>query len=260
MNKKLALIICLITVFSLKISAQNESHYGLYFGMSINNMKIDDRLYFDDSEVNTTFTVHGDDTTYMAKYLAVNDAKVSPNAGFVIGGFFEYEISELFGLQFHVLYNEFGYKITGSVDQQNLTDNNFTTYSYSANTKMSNISAALLFKINVWKQNMSVELGVQPSYCFRMIKDTERDIIKKTTVYETEKEFNPLNICGSIGLTYNIFENFFVAMRLDVGFLDVMKSKEPYITKDNPYTIKYTYTDVKSTTNSLLLTVGYKIK
>lgn len=260
MNKKIALIICLMTIFGMKLSAQNDSHYGLYLGMSINNMNIDSRLYYDDSQVNTTYTVFNGDTTYMAKYLPIDGAKVSPNARFVIGGFYEYEITNTIGLQFHLLYNEYGYKISGTIDQKDIADDNINTYNYSANTKMSNISAALLLKINVLREVLSVECGVQPSYCFRMIKETEYAIIHKSNVYESNKEFNTLNLCGSVGLTYNMFDNLFVSMRLNIGCLDVLKTKEPFITKDDPYNIKYTYSDVKSKTNSLLLTVGYKIK
>lgn len=260
MNKKIALMVCLMTIFGMKLSAQNESHYGFYLGMGINNMSIDNRLYYDDSQVNTTYSIIEGDTTYMARYLPIDDAKVSPNARFVIGGFYEYEISKVLGLQFHLLYNEYGYKISGTIDQKDIADDNINTYKYKANTKMSNISAALLLKINVIKKDLSVELGFQPSYCFRMIKETEYSIIHKSNVYESNKEYNPLNVCSSIGLTYNMLDNLFVSMRLNIGFIDVLKSKEPFITKDDPYTIKYTYDDVKSTTNSLLLTVGYKFK
>ena len=50
MNKKLALLICLLAIFGLKISAQENISYGIFLGGSINTMNIDKSFYYDDSE------------------------------------------------------------------------------------------------------------------------------------------------------------------------------------------------------------------
>ena len=258
MNRKLTLLLCLMTIIGTKLSAQNESHYGLYLGCSANTSKLSANLYYDDSEVFTSTEINGVDTSYLVKYLPVDDAKVIANLGFVIGGYYEYEISKKLGLQFHVLYNQYGYFMEGKVDRPDIGDDNSVIYDYNAKMKMSNISAAVLLKINVWKENMSVDLGVQPSYCFKAVKETTTGISHKSVIYDSKNDFNALNVCGSLGLTWYYFDTFFLSAKVNLGLLNVLKAKEPYITNDAPEVIKYKYSDTTSKTNSIIVTVGYR--
>ena len=261
MNKKLAFLVCLLAIFGLRLTAQEEVHYGVFVGGSINMMNIDKGFYYDDSKPITTMHITpAHDTTYTATYLPVDNASVKPTAGFTIGGFFEYKASKLFGLQFELLYNQYGYKLKGTVDQKNISNEDVITYDYKANLKMSNISAAVIFKIQPI-QYLSVDLGVQPSYCFRVIKDGELGILRESTVYESDKEYNPLNLSAIGGLTC-YYRDFFFSARYSLGFLDVLKTKEPYYptgTEENKE-IKYLYKEAKSTTSAIQLTVGYRIK
>ena len=254
MNKKLTLLVCLLSLFGLKMMAQGDTHYGIYIGLSGNNAKLSNSFYYDDSEAETR--INNGDTT--VRYLPVDGASVKPNASFVIGGFYEFEINKVVGLQFHALYNQYGYSLEGTVDQQNIGDNDFVTYDYKANMKMSNISAAILLKFNVVAEDLSVEVGVQPSYCFKMVKETERGISHKSVVYDSKNDYKALNVCGSVGLTWYYYDCFFLSARLNVGLIDVLKVREPYFDSSDPNTIKYKYSDGESKTNSLLVTVGYR--
>lgn len=262
MNRLTKLLMVIILGLPFLSSAQEKTHLGIYLGGSINWMNIDKSLYYDDSEPFThtnTSTTH--DTTYMVSYLTVNGAEVRPNCNIVIGGFFEYQIDNLLGLQFELLFNQQGYKLKGTVDQPNIADDSFETYNYTANTKMSNISAAVMVKIHALKNRFSVDLGVQPSYCFRMIKETERGILQKSVIYDNNSEFKPLNINALCGLTSYLGDNFFVSARFSYGLTNVINKKTPYIiTEDNAAnpTIKYSYKDAKSATNSVILTIGYR--
>lgn len=259
MNRKLSLLICLIAAFGLRIQAQNESHYGIYFGCNINNMSNDNSLYYDDSRVDTRATYTTNDTIYSVKYLPVNGASAKPTLGFLLGGYYEYEINDIVAIQLNLLYNQYGYRLEGTVDQKNIANDSINTYNYSGTTKMSNIGAAVLLKFNILRKDMSLEVGVQPSYCFKTVKEVDRDISHESIVYDSNNEYKPFNLCGSIGLTWYYFHNFFVSARVNVGLFDVLKSKEPYIEQEHPKDIRYRYTDVKSKTNSLLLTLGYRI-
>ena len=222
-------------------------------------MNIGDNLYYDDSEVNTVMI---SEDNYSVSYLTVNDPTVKPNAGFVIGGIFEYEANKKFGLQLEVFYNQSGYKLTGSVSKKNIEDDDYVTYNYKANTRMSNISAAIFAKLYLFDHLMSIDLGVQPSYCFRMIKETERGINHKSVVYESDKEFNPFSLNAIGGVTFNIFDNIFVSARYSMGFMNLIKQKTPYLQGgvDGSDDILFTYDDAVSKTQSVLLTVGFKIK
>lgn len=255
MKRILALLACIMTVFGMKLSAQ-ETRYGIYIGGSANNITVGKDFYYDDSEVVTKTSIHNGDTVYSASYRAINGAKVTPNAGLVIGGFMEYEINYLFGLQVHLLYNRYGYDLDGSINKQNMTDSDFTEYKYSSSLKMSNISAAFLFKINVFRKNMSVELGVQPSYCVKMTKDVEIGPLHKSLNYDSKNDYSAFNVCGSAGLTWYFLEDIFVSLRLNYGLINVLKTREPYIDTENQ--VKFLYSDSKSTTNAVYITAGYK--
>ena len=190
MNKKLTFLICLLAILGLKISAQEEMHFGLFLGGSVNMMNLDKKFYYDDSKPILSKTITQEhDTIFNVAYLPVDNASMKPNGGFMIGGFFEYKASDLVGLQFELLYNQYGYFLKGTVDQ---TDSNLevTTYDYKASMRISNLSAAVIVKIQPIKF-LSVDLGVQPSYCFRMIKDGELGILRESTVYDSDKEYNP---------------------------------------------------------------------
>lgn len=261
MEKKTALIILLMTVFGASLSAQTIK-YGLFLGGSINTMNIGNSLYYDDSEPNTEEVTNTStqEPTYMISYLPVNNASVKPNGAFTFGGFFEYMASNMVGLQFELFYNQYGYKLKGAVDQKNISDDNYVTYNYEGNLKMSNISTAILVKIHALKY-LSVDLGVQPSYCFGMTKETKKGPFQKDHVYDSKKEYNPLNIGATGGLTAYWGDIFFSA-RYTLGLIDVLQHKTPYYYNEDGTTgiIKDNYDDVKSTVSSVQLTVGYRIR
>ena len=123
--------------------------------------------------------------------------------------------------------------------------------------RISNFSAAVIVKIQPIKY-LSVDLGVQPSYCFRMIKDGELGILRESTVYDSDKEYNPLNLSALGGITY-YWNKIFFSARYSLGFMDFLKVKTPYYLKDEKE-VKYNYKDAKSTTSAVQLTVGYRIK
>ena len=263
MNKKLACLICLLAIFGIRLSAQEEMHYGVFVGGSVNMMNIDKGFYYDDSKRPTPIPIINpishDTTGYNVAYSIVDNASVRPSGGFIIGGFFEYKASEMFALQFEVLYNQYGYKLKGTIDQKNISNSEVVTYDYKSNLKMSNVTAAVILKIQPIKY-LTVDLGVQPSYCFRMIKEAERGILHESTVY-SDKEYNPLNLSALGGLTC-YFGDIFFSARYSLGFMDVLKIKEPYypVGTEGDKEIKYLYSDAKSTTSAVQFTVGFRIK
>lgn len=251
-------MLSIVFAFGIDMFCQSGIHYGFYGGGSVNMMNVGKEFYYDDSEVNTTQISGGD---YEVSYLPVNDAKIHANGGFTLGGLFEYRLNHIFGFQFELIFNQYGYKMTGNVEQKDLADDHVEVYDYTANLKMSNFSGALMGKIYVM-DNLSIDLGVMPSYCFRNIKDTKRGISHKTIIYTSNKDFNPLNFTALGGLTFYFLDNLFVSARYVIGFNDVMKTRRPYLPSGLLVTsadMEYRYSDATSKTSSVLFTLGFKM-
>ena len=258
MNKKLALLIVILAIFATTMQAQRDYRYGLFLGVGANTTTVNSDMYYDDSEVVTNMVINGADTTYNTRYLPIADASVTPIPSFTIGAYYEIPFNDIVGLQMRLLYNKYGYAISGKIEHPNLNDNAWTEYKYSGSLKMSNISAAILLKFNVFAKDLSVEAGVTPSFCIKMSKDVERGPLHKTLAYKNNEDYKAFNLCGTIGVTWYWLDSFFCALHVNVGLLDVLKTKEPYIGIDDPNTILYKYSDTKSKTNSVYFTVGYR--
>lgn len=259
MNKKLALLIGIMAFFAIRMTAQ-EYKYGIYLGFNATNMNITDNLYYDDSETMTRMVINGIDTTYQVHYLPIDNVSsswISPL--FTIGGYYEMPISQGIGFQFHLLYSRYGYILKGIVDQPEIGTEFSREYDYKGELRMSNLCASLLLKFNIPNRNFSFQAGVTPSYCIKMQKNTECGALHKTLNYKRE-EFKPLNICGTIGATYYFYESFMLSVNVNIGLVDVLKVKEPYLedVHDSSGIIRYRYTDTKSSTNSIALTAGYR--
>lgn len=258
MNKKLTLLIGIIALFAMKMNAQSDHKYGIYFGLGLNTMSINSDMYYDDSEAITSMEIIHSDTTYTVKYMPIDNAKVEAMPSFTFGGFYELPINDIVGFQLHLLYNRYGYTMTGTVNHLSITDNSLTVYNYKSTLKMSNIAAGLFLKFNVIQENLSVDVGLTPSYCIVMNKDVERGPLHKTMKYDSKNDYSAFNVCGSIGVTYNWYDVFFLSIKANLGLIDVLKSKSPYISQDDPNNIHYEYQDVKSRTNSISATIGYR--
>lgn len=252
MNKKLALLIVILAIFATTMQAQRDYRYGLFLGVGANTTTVNSDMYYDDSGVIT------DTVTLTARYLPIADASVTPIPSFTIGAYYEIPINEIVGLQLRLLYNKYGYALSGKIEYPNLNDNAWTEYKYSGTLKMSNISAAVLLKFNVFAKNLSVEAGVTPSFCVKMSKDVERGPLHKTLAYKNNEDYKAFNLCGTIGVTWYWLDSFFCALHVNVGLLDVLKAKEPYIGNDEHNSILYRYSDTKSKTNSVYFTIGYR--
>lgn len=257
MNKKLALLIGVLAVFTLKMSAQNDYRYGLYLGLGANTINANNEIYYDDSEVITSSSIHGSDTSFLTSYLPVENASIKPIAAFTIGGFYEMPVNDIVSFQLHLLYNRYGYELSGNINQPNISDDNTEELNYTGTVKMSNISGSILMKFNILPQNLSVHAGVTPSYCLRMTKDVERGVLHKTLNYDSE-EYNPFNVCGTLGITWYFLDFFTCSLNVNLGLLDVLKVKEPYLVQGDTQNVHYRYTDTKSRTNSVYFTVGYR--
>ena len=259
MNKKLALLIGVFALFTMKMSAQEESHYGLILGGSVNWMSIDKAFYYDDSEAFTT--LNPSDTSMVNVYfLDVKNAYMTPNTGFAFGGLYEFKISQYVGIEAELLINQYGYKLHGEVTQRDILDNDSTTYKYKSSLKSTNIGAAVILKFYP-SDMLSIDLGVHPTYSFKLMKDTERGVDHKTHSYDSKEEYNPLNVCATCGLTCYI-NDFFVSLRYSLGFNNILKVKKPYYLNDgeNGGTVEYRYSDALSRTQSALITFGFRWK
>lgn len=260
MNKKLTLLIGIMAFFALKMSAQNEYQFGLYLGMGANTVTINSDMYYDDYTPEITPVInHSDTTSYNAFYLPIEKASVTPIPSFTIGGYYEVPINDIVGIQMHLLYNKYGYRISGNVNQKDIADNDTVQYNYTGTLKMSNISGSVLLKFNIISEGLSFHAGVTPSLCVRMNKDIERGALHKTLTYDSKDEYSAFNVCGTLGVTWYWFECFFCTLNVNIGLIDVLKVKEPYISSDGQNDVtKYRYSDTKSKTNSAYLTVGYR--
>ncbi|MGN0033163.1 MAG: outer membrane beta-barrel protein [Candidatus Limimorpha sp.] len=266
--RKLLLSLSLIITLVANAFAQDGNHYGIYIGAGINNMRIDSRMFVDDSQPYTIndITITADSNIInktSVAYLPIENAKMRVNAGFVLGGYYEYMVSDMLGLKFDLLYNGNGYSLKGDITKKDIIDTTqFYVYNYSSTTKASNISASVMASLHFLKDRMTVELGVQPSYCIQIIKEAEwtlnKSRINKSTIYEKTKEYNPFNFAIVGGVSGSITEHLFVSARYCFGMVDIFKSKTPYLSDEG--NIKYLYDEAKSKTNSLLITLGYKIK
>ena len=256
--KKLLLSIGIVILFCISTLAQNRIHYGVYAGGSINMMGIGSEFYYDDSEINTVLKPSGQ---YEMSYLPVNDAKVGANGGFTIGGLFEYQIDDIFSLQFELLFNQYGYKMKGNVEQHDLTDNNSVVYDYTASLKMSDISCAVMAKIYMIPDKLCFDLGVQPSFCFRDIKDVKRGINHKTVIYTANKDYNPLNFTALGGISYYFFDTLFLSARYLYGFTDILNTRRPYLPEGamTSDAMEFHYSEASSKTGSVIITLGFRM-
>lgn len=259
MNRKLALLIGILALFAMKMTAQDYK-YGIYLGFNGGPMTISSDLYYDDSEVFTKTIAHGADTTYQVRYLPVDQAKVTTVSGFTIGGYYEKPIAENLGLQFHLVYANYGYTLDGWVDQPDITDEFSVEYTYKGELKLTNICAGVLLKYEIPARSLSVQAGLTPSLIIRAQKQAERGALHKTINYNAKDEYSPLNVCATIGATYYVMDNIMFSLTANIGLLDVLKVKEPYLEDehDREGRVKYRYSDTKSTTNSVSLTAGYR--
>lgn len=260
MNRKLALLIGILTFFAVKMTAQ-EYKYGLYIGFNGSLMnKISTNMYYDDSEPFTKTIINGADTTYQVRYLPVDDAKVSSIAGITFGGYYERELAENIGIQFHLVYANYGYTLDGKVDQPNITDEFSVEYAYKGELKMTNICAGIILKLDLPKESLSLQFGVTPSLCVRAQKNVERGPLHKTINYKSGDEYKPFNLCGTVGVTYYFLENIMFSLNFNLGILDVLRVKEPYLedATDSEGRVLYRFADTKSPTNSVAITAGYR--
>ena len=260
MNRKLALLIGILAVFAIKMTAQDYK-YGLYIGFNGSLMnKISTNMYYDDSEVFTKTIVNGPDTTYQVRYLPVDDAKVSSIAGITFGGYYEKNLAENIGIQFHLVYANYGYTLDGKVDQPNVTDEFSVEYAYKGELKMTNICAGIILKLDLPKESLSLHFGVTPSLCVRAQKNVERGALHKTINYNANDEYKPFNLCGTVGITYYFLENIMFSLNANIGLFDVLRVKEPYLEdpSDSEGRVLYRFADTKSPTNSVAITAGYR--
>lgn len=262
--KKITLFLGLLLMMIGNIRAQENSNYGFYLGCGINWMKIDSRLHYDDSEVYVeTEKIVLPDTTIVritgAHYLEVDDAKTNPTTGFMLGGFYELLVNETFGIQFDLMYNQYGYKVKGTVERENADQPGSVIYDYNATTRFKDISFALLAKIHLLDQHLSVDLGVQPSYCARAERETHKSISVKNHSYSSGKDYRPFNLSVVGGVTGCLGGHFLIGARYNLGLLDLLYQKSAYYNKDDDE-IKYLYSNspVESKTSSVQITVGYK--
>lgn len=255
--KKLLLSIGITMLFSINMLAQ-EIHYGVYAGGSVNMMNIGSEFYYDDSEV---FTVVKPNGTYVMSYLPVSNAKIHPNGGFTLGGLFEYKANDFFGLQVELLFNQYGYKMTGIVEQHDMTDDQVQVYDYTASLKMSDFSGAVMAKLYVVNNLLTIDLGVMPSFCFRDIKDTKRGISHKTVVYHAKDDYNPLNFSALGGLTFYFFDTLFLSARYLYGFTDILKTRQPYLPDGatSSQDMVFHYSDAPSKSSSVVFTIGFRM-
>ena len=264
--KKTVLFIGLLLAFACNANAQEKRNYGFYLGCGINWMSLDKSFFYDDSEVDVKSEVihqHNPDTlivnTISAQYLDVKDAKMSAAPSFMIGGFFEYQATNFFGLQFELMYNQYGYRLKGYVEREE-SDGDITKYDYKSTTKLNNISAAVLLKFHLLKDHLNIDFGVQPSLCLRNVKDAQRAINFKEIYYTPDTDFKPFNVSLVGGVTSCIGEHIFIGARYNYGLIDILFAKNAYLNKDTDgtKTIKYSYSSAKSKTSSIQITVGYK--
>lgn len=259
MNKKLALLIFILALFAVKMTAQDYK-YGIYLGVNGCTMTLSDGLYYDDSEVLTQTIVQGADTTYHVSYATIEKASVSGmKPTFTIGGYYEKPISNNIGVQFHFIYANYGYNVKGTVIVPNVTDEFSAEYDYSGEMKMTNLCASIMLKFNA-SPELSIQAGITPSLCIRAQKNVERGAMHKTLNYKSGDEYKPFNICGTVGITYYFIDCIMFSLHANIGLVDVLKVKDPYLEDEHDRygTVKYNYSSAKSTTTSVGLTVGYR--
>ena len=255
MNKKLALLVCFLTVLGIRIQAQEYTPIvGFYIGGNFHNVGITKALYYDDSEpIALTNPETNAVTGYM--YREIKNPSVSVGAGLVVGAFYEYMFNDFLGVQAELLGCKNGYHISGNVTQPNTSDT--TTYKYYGNVKAISIDLACLLKIHLIEDRLNIDLGVQPSYCLRLTKETKIDQHQSVISYTTD-EYSPFNCSAIIGATVFVYDNIFVSARYNFGFIDLLKAKEPYY-DEAAEAVAYKYTNTPSATRSLTFSIGYKI-
>lgn len=242
MKRKQTFIVLLLMLFGMTLSAQDKSHFGLYFGMSVNNMNLDKSLFYDDTRLFAN--------NEGAYYKTVEETPAKDDAELMFGGFYNYDINKYFVLQIDLFYCQYGYRIDGIVDWG-------FPVRCAATTQMHNINTALMLMVKPVKF-VSVDLGVQPSYCWKMTKVTNVGQDTFRHVYSRNDEYKPFNFCAKGGLTLYL-KSIFVSAHYALGLVDLLKVKTPYVDQVNGTTV-FKYTSAESKTSSIQITIGYRIK
>lgn len=255
MNKKLALLICLLAVFGLRIQAQMEQFaVGFYLGGNVHNMSIGEEFYYDDERPIPIKDEAMNVVDYT--YLKINNPSESAYFGPNIGGFFEYRFNDYFGVQVDLMFNRTGYYISGNVDQPNITDT--TNFNYKATVKATNLNIGATAKLHLLDDHLSVDLGIVPDFCFKLSKDIDRGTQKSSISY-TSKEYNVVG-CGVLfGISGYFAEVFYIGLHYNLGFTNVLKTKTPYLNEASQE-VAYNYENAPSKSSSLQLTIGMRFK
>lgn len=255
MNKRLALLVCFLTVLGIRIQAQEQYAFGFYLGANAYGMNITNSLYYDDSE---PFTIYDNETNVVkeVKYLEIKDASVSANIGAVVGGFFEYRFNDYLGVQFDMMFNQTGYYIKGNVDQISITDT--TNYNYKGTLKASNLNIGVTAKVHLINDHLTLDAGILPSICYKLTKESQRGIDKSTVTYENS-EYNAFGCSALFGFTVFFYDVMYAGLHYNLGFTNLLKTKTPYYNSETD-AISYNYANTKSTSSSLQLTIGVRIK
>lgn len=241
--KKIALFLGLMAIICMNVKAQNkmELRFGLFGGVNLANMQLDDAFAFDGTLWNHN----------------LYDLEKEMHVGLRVGGIFEMKFSQTFSFQTELFYNQTGFK------QEYKYFDTAGEWECEAKTSVHALSVGVIAKI--WPTKwMSVDLGVQPNINLSVIKKTEKEI-GKVKEYEgfsyLPEGYSAFAFDALAGLTFYPWRKLFIQARYNLGFTNVLKADTPYydyIDEDHTQTKLYhSFSDATSKNRTFQLSVGF---
>lgn len=142
-----------------------------------------------------------------------DDMGVEGRTGFHIGGLAEVKLSEYFGVQLEVLYNNLGAKFDGS-----FFDDEGNEFPGEVTFKLDYVAVPLIGKFYPI-QNLNIQTGPQVS--FEVTSDVEADANGESVSLDVEDATNKVDFSWLFGLGYDLPYGLLVDGRYALGLSDI---------------------------------------
>ncbi|MEO6174773.1 MAG: porin family protein [Flavobacterium circumlabens] len=160
----------------------------------------------------------------------VEDA--TSKAGFHVGGFAEFKISDKFSIQPEVLYSTQGAKEKGQVDF------NGAVYDVEMDYKLAYINVPILAKYYV-AEKFSLEAG--PQIGFLVSAKGEATVGGNSAEDDIKDSFESIDFGVDFGAGYDFTENLSVGLRYNLGLANLAKDAEDYKIHNSVFSLSVGY-------------------
>ncbi|MBF4518860.1 PorT family protein [Flavobacterium sp. ANB] len=157
----------------------------------------------------------------------------SLKAGFHVGGFAEFKLSDKFSIQPEVLYSTQGTKEKGSG-----TDFQGQVYEIELNYKLAYINVPILAKYYV-AEKFSLEAGPQIGFLVAAKRKYTAPGVSEED--DVKKDFGSIDFGVDFGAGYDLTEKFSVGLRYNLGLTNLHKDIDYYKIKNSVFSLSAGY-------------------